>query len=288
MFKSPNGAAAAREEIGGDVDHSSSEAPRRRLIRPAFVAVCQFARFMVTLPVTLLRGRRGKMDEVTVYSAHPSFFLWLLIAVGFVSVAIVKQAPGWSGVFGWLYVWVLLYFLVTLMYDFSMRKLSLWALIFALLWLASKYVEHLKNVAMLGSVFEYLMSLQPKLDTGTVAVLSWLLLLPWCYSLVHMALNGRKRFTPNEIGEFHFGEGRELTDRTGLRFRTKYRDVLETILTFGGGDLIAVDNHQNVIKRWDNIIGLYFFWNDLDRVLHQRAAVVETGIDSDGEKAASC
>jgi hypothetical protein len=286
MFKSPSGAAVAMEETGRDVDHSSSDAPRRRLIRPAFVAIGQFMRFMVTLPVTLIRGRRGKMDEVTVYSAHPSFFLWLLIAVGFVSAAIVSHAPGWAGTFGWLYVWVLLYFIVTLMYDFSMRKLALWALIFALLWLTSKYLEHLKNVAMLGSVFQYLVSLQPKLDTGTVTVLSWLLLLPWCYSLIHMALNGRKRFTPNEIGEFHFGEGSELTDRTGLRFRTKYRDVLETILTFGGGDLIAVDNHQNVIKRWDNIIGLYFFWNDLDRVLHQRAAVVESGIEAEGEKVA--
>jgi hypothetical protein len=69
----------------------------------------------------------------------------------------------------------------------------------------------------------------------------------------------------------------ELTDRSGLRFRTKYRDVLEMILTFGGGDLLAVDNHQNVIKRWDNIIGLFFFWNELDRILHQRAAVMDTG-----------
>ena len=285
MFKSPSGAAVAKEDTGSNVDPSSSHAPRRRLIRPAFVAIGQFVRFMVTLPVTLIRGRRGKMDEVTVYSAHPSFFLWLLIAVGFVSAAIVNHAPGWAGTFGWLYVWVLLYFIVTLMYDLSMRKLALWALIFALLWLTSKYLEHLRNVAVLGSVFHYLVSLQPKLDTGTVTVLSWLLLLPWCYSLIHMALNGRKRFTPNEIGEFHFGEGSELTDRTGLRFRTKYRDVLETLLTFGGGDLIAVDNHQNVIKRWDNIIGLYFFWNDLDRVLHQRAAVMETGIEAEGEKA---
>ena len=149
-------------------------------------------------------------------------------------------------------------------------------LIFALIWLASKYVEQLKNVAVLEHRCSTTSrSLQPKLDPGTATVLSWLLLLPWIGSLLHMALNGRKKFTPNEIGEFHFGEGSELTDRTGLRFRTKYRDVLETILTFGGGDLIAVDNHQNVIKRWDNIIGLFFFWNDLDRVLHQRA-VMET------------
>jgi hypothetical protein len=258
--------------------------PRRKIVRPAVKAVFQFARFMITLPVVLIRGRRGNIDEVTVYSAHPSFFLWLLIVVGFVSAAIVTRAPDWAGFFGWLYVWVLLYFLVTMLYDFSARKVVLWVLIFALIWFASKYLELLKHIAVLTPVFDYLASLQPKLDPGTVTVLSWLLLLPWIGSLFHMALNGRKKFSPNEIGEFHFGEGSELTDRSGLRFRTKYRDVLETILTFGGGDLLAVDNHQNVIKRWDNIIGLFFFWKDLDRVLHQRAAVMDSGSDEDDDK----
>jgi hypothetical protein len=252
-------------------------APRRQIVRPAFKAVFQFARFMITLPVTLIRGRRGTIDEVTVYSAHPSFFLWILILVGFVSAEIVRKSPDWAGFFGWLYVWLTLYFLVMLLYDFSARKLGLWVLIFALIWIASKYVELLKHVAVLSPLLEYMARLQPKLDPGFATVLSWLLLLPWIGSLFHMALNGRKKFTPNEIGEFHFGEGSELTDRSGLRFRTKYRDVLETILTFGGGDLLAVDNHQNVIKRWDNIIGLFFFWKDLDRVLHQRAAVMDSG-----------
>ena len=256
-------------------------APRRKVVKPAFKAVFQFARFMVTLPLVLIRGRRGTVDEVTVYSAHPSFFLWLPIALGFISAAVVTKYPEWAGFFGWFYVWMMLYFLVMLLYDFSARKLALWVLIFTLIWLASKYLELLKQVAVLTPLLDYMASLQPKLDPGTATVLSWLLLLPWIGSLLHMALNGRKRFTPNEIGEFHFGEGSELTDRFGLRFRTKYRDVLETILTFGGGDLIAVDNHQNVIKRWDNIIGLFFFWNDLDRVLHQRAAVMDSGEKDD-------
>jgi hypothetical protein len=258
-----------------EIVESHPERPRRQIIRPAIKAVFQFARFMISLPLVLIRGRRGNIDEVTVYSAHPSFFLWLLIVVGFVSASIVSREPQWSGFFGWLYVWVLLYFMVTLLYDFSARKLGLWVLIISLVWLTSKYFEDMKHVAVLSPVVEYLATLQPKFDPGTATVLSWLLLLPWFGSLLHMALNGRKRFTPNEIGEFHFGEGSELTDRSGLRFRTKYRDVLETILTFGGGDLLAVDNHQNVIKRWDNIIGLFFLWKDLDRVLHQRAAVME-------------
>ncbi len=262
-------------------EHAAPPTQRRRIVRPALKAVFQFARYMITLPVVLVRGRRGKIDEVTVYSAHPSFFLWLLIVVGFVSAAVVNRYPDWAGFFGWLYVWVLVYFLVTMLYDFSARKLGLWVLIFTLIWLASKYVELLQHVAVLTPLFDYLASLQPKLDPGTVTVLSWLLVLPWLGSLLHMALNGRKKFSPNEIGEFHFGEGSELTDRSGLRFRTKYRDVLETILTFGGGDLLAVDNHQNVIKRWDNIVGLFFFWKDLDRVLHQRAAVMDSGEGDD-------
>src|SRR6476661_3617306 len=153
--------------------------PRRQIVRPAIKAVFQFARFMFTLPVALIRGRRGNIDEVTVYSAHPSFFLWILIAVGFISAAIVTRAPEWAGFFGWVYVWTMLYFLVTMLYDFSARKLGLWVLIFTLIWLASKYVELLKHVAVLTPVFEYFSSLQPELDPGTATALSWLLLLPW-------------------------------------------------------------------------------------------------------------
>ena len=66
---------------------------RRKVVGPAFKSVFQFARYMITLPIALVRGRRGKIDEVTVYSAHPSFFLWLLIAVGFVAAAVVNHYP---------------------------------------------------------------------------------------------------------------------------------------------------------------------------------------------------
>src|SRR3954469_18799158 len=94
-----------------NIEHPPAE-PRRQIIRPAFRAVFQFARFMFTLPLVLIRGRRGNIDEVTVYSAHPSFFLWLLILFGFVSAAIVHRSPHLAGFFGWFYVWVMLYFLV--------------------------------------------------------------------------------------------------------------------------------------------------------------------------------
>lgn len=233
-------------------------------------------RILMFVP-NLLRRRSKTPDEVIVYSAHPSFYLWLLIVAGFVAGPIVRAYPDAADVAGWIYVGILVYFLVTLLYDFSTRKLALWAGIFLLIFLGSKYVEHLRNFTMLGSLIGYLAGLRPKLDPGTVIVLSWVLLVPWIGSVLDMLLNRRKRFSPNEIAEFHFGEGHELTDRSGLRFRTKYRDLLETLLSFGGGDLLAVDNHQNVIKHYDNILGLYFKWPALDRVLHQRAASIDEG-----------
>ena len=266
------------ENKEGSLLHESAK-PRRGVMRRTFAALGQFAVAVIWAPLVLVRGRKHA-ESIVVYSAHPSFFLWLLILTGFSSAFVVNKQWLSAELMGWIYVWVLVYFIVTLLYDLSTRGLALWIGIFALIWLLSKYVEHIRNVAMLGYVFGYLASLKPKLDPGTVTVLSWLLLLPWIGSVLYMVFNGRKRFTPNEIGEFHFGEGSELTDRSGLRFRTKFRDVLEMVLTFGGGDLLAVDNHQNVIKRWDNIVGLYFCWKDLDRILHQRS-VVDEEIDGD-------
>lgn len=271
------------ENKEGNLPHGSAQ-PRRGVMRKTFAALGQFAVAVIWAPLVLVRGRKHA-ESIVVYSAHPSFFLWLLILTGFISAFVVNKHWLSTELMGWIYVWVLVYFIVTLLYDLSTRGLALWIGIFALIWLLSKYVEHIRNVAMLGYVFGYLASLKPKLDPGTVTVLSWLLLLPWIGSVLYMVFNGRKRFTPNEIGEFHFGEGSELTDRSGLRFRTKFRDVLEMVLTFGGGDLLAVDNHQNVIKRWDNIVGLYFCWKDLDRILHQRSVVdEEIGGDNDDHK----
>ena len=88
--------------------------------------------------------------------------------------------------------------------------------------------------------------------------------------------NGRKRFSPNEISEWQIGVGSELTDRVGLKFRTRYRDLLESILGFGAGDIVANDNHQHEIKRYENVLFLFFLWPRLDDILSERAAIVDT------------
>jgi hypothetical protein len=221
----------------------------------------------------LVHGK-SKIDEMIVYCAPPAFFLWVVILVGFVLNLLCPKIVT-PGAGAWVFIFTLIYFILALLYDMSLKKLILCSLVVAVLWLFAKYMESLHNIVILGAIMKYFAALNPQFDNGTVSVICWLLLIPWVASLFEMVFNRKKKFSPNEIAEYHFGEGSELTDRTGLRFMTKYRDVLETLLGFGGGDLIAVDNQQRVIKRYENIVGLWFKWDKLDRILQQRSILVD-------------
>jgi hypothetical protein len=241
--------------------------------------VCAFLAWVFTgfglLGFLSRRQARGAGEEIVVYTVHQSFYLWALILIGFVSSSCVRHWPGSSVTWGWIYVFALLYTIVTLLFDISTLKALLWGGIICLLWIASKYLEDMEHMTILSGVGRYLASLQPSLNPGMASVISWMLLIPWIGALFHSFSRGRKAFSPNSIEEWYLGEGREITDRSGLKFRTRYRDLFETLLGLGAADLEAVDTNQHVVKRWENILFLAFVWRRLDAILHQRSAVVD-------------
>ena len=214
-------------------------------------------------------------QEITVYSVHRAFFLWPLVFTGFVGGWVVAMWPNASEFMGWFYIWVLSYTLVGLLFDISTWKFLLWGGIFAFVFVLLRYIEVARNVQILAHVHHYVTSLKPELNHGFAIMMSWLLLIPWIGSLFSTFTNGRKRFTPNEISEWHLGDGTELTDRSGLKFRSTYRDIFEMMLGFGAGDLLAIDGTGVERKRWPNVLFLFFVWKRLDAILHQRAAIVD-------------
>jgi hypothetical protein len=220
------------------------------------------------------RTARFKVEEIVVYSVHRSFYLWAMIVTGFCASAAVRH-HGNPVLWGWVYIWVVFYTFLTLLFDLSAVKFALWTGILTFAWVVSKYLEDMKHMQVLSALTGYLKQLHPRLDSGWASALSWLLLGPWILSLFHSFSRGRKVFSPNSIEEWYFGEGHELTDRSGLKFRSRYRDILETALGFGAGDLEAIDGNGVVVKRWENIIFLIFMWGRLDEILHQRSAVVD-------------
>jgi hypothetical protein len=216
-----------------------------------------------------------RSEEIVVYTVHRSFYLWGLILMGFIGSFCVHHHFGSANAWGWIYVLVLLFTIASLLFDVSTFKALLWGGIFLLVWITSKYLEQVKHIMFLHPIAGYLRNLRPQLDPGTASVMSWLLLVPWIGSLFQSFTRGRKAFSPNSIEEWFMGEGREITDRSGLKFRTRYRDLFESFLGLGAGDLEAINNHQDVVKKWDNILFLAFLWPKLDEILHQRAAVVD-------------
>src|SRR5947209_2924022 len=119
------------------------------------------------------RSARFKIEEIVVYCVPESFFLWAIILTGFIAAAAVRH-HGNPILWGWVYVWVLLYTLLTLLFDISSKKFLLWTGIFAFVWVASRYLEDLKHLHVLSQVTGYLKRLQPKLDPGMASVLSCL------------------------------------------------------------------------------------------------------------------
>ncbi|HTL28878.1 MAG TPA: hypothetical protein VL282_06655 [Tepidisphaeraceae bacterium] len=225
---------------------------------------------------TLLGHNARRNDEIVTYSVHRSFFLWAIILAGFVGAGWVHVYPGSSLVWGWIYLFVLLYTFVTLLFDVSTPKALIWGGIVLLIWISSRYLEeHLHRLMFLTAVFRFLRSLHPELNPGFALVMSLMLFVPWIGSLFHSFCRGRTIFSPNTIEEWHLGIGSEITDRSGMKFRSHYRDWLETILGLGAGDIEAVDPNHNVVKRWENIVFLVFTWKKLDQVFHQRAATVD-------------
>ncbi len=228
------------------------------------------------LPFFWLRQKR-EQDSMTIYSVDSGFFLWAIIAFGWILSTCVRVDPLLAGACGWIYAWLIIIFLASIIYDLNAKKFALWAIIFFAVWMGLKYAQDVQHWIVLGTITNHLANLHPQLDPGMASVISWVLLIPWIYSLFHMIAFGRKRMTPNELVEYHFMEGQEFTDRQGIKFKTKYRDLLETILSFGGGDLVATDNHGVEYKKYPNILGLYFIWPKISRIIEQRAVVEDGG-----------
>lgn len=235
---------------------------------------------LLTWPFRKLMGRtaknRFKNEEICVYSIHHAFFLWPTILLGFVGGSIVKHMPDTAGFWGWVYCWTVLITMLAVLVDIDTIKLIIWGAILGFIWIASKWLQDVKGIPVLSPLFGHIRGLNPRMDPGTVGVISWMLLGPWVAAMFHSFSRGRNTFTPNGIKTWQFGKGDEMTDRMGLHFQCHYNDLIEFVLTCGGGDVIAQENSTDKErKRWENIPFLFFRWKTLEEILEQRASVID-------------
>lgn len=210
-----------------------------------------------------------------VFSVDPAFFVWPIIIAGFFGNIFVAHWPGTAVFWGWVWSMTLIYIFLAVLTNLNILKLVIWGFVFGFFLVLSKYIEALHHIPLLSPVFTHLRNLNPRLDTGIAALISWLLLIPWIGSIFHSVTCGCKKFTPNQIEELYAFEGSDMIDRGGLHFITRYNDLLESVLGVGSGDIIALDSTGKVQKEWHNILFLFFLWPRLQEILEQRVTTVD-------------
>ena len=220
----------------------------------------------------------AKGDTEVVYTVDRGFFLWALVLIGFAGSGIVAKWPETANALGWIWAITISYTLVLLLTELNTWKFIAWSAVILLLYLIVRYP--LGWLGIVPGMGKYLNNLHPTLSPDLAQVVSWGALILFVSSLYNSFANGRKTFSPNSIEEWHFLTGSEVFDKGMLRFRTRYPDLLETILGFGAGEIVAFDRAGRIQKRYENVFGLFFKWKRLDKILHTRFAEVDN-IDGD-------
>ncbi len=219
--------------------------------------------------------QRFKVEETVLFSVHRSFYMWGLIFLGWFVSMLLHRFPHQAGMWTWIYLIGLFYTFTLILFDLGTIKLVVLSFVVGFFILAAKYVESLHHVSMIGWLFKHFAQQYPIINSGVPYIISWFLFFPWLIALLESWRTGMKSFSPNGIEERHLLVGREITDRSGLHFVCKYPDLLEAILGFGAGTIVAYNNDNKVVKEWNHILGLYFAWDRLDEIIHQRSAVVD-------------
>ena len=159
------------------------------------------------------------------------------------------QMWGWGAetTLGWVATGALAFNLMIIVTDLDQKKFLILTLVLILggvgLWIA-----HDKEVAVVGSIAGWLKGLQPTYGTHTFFILFFVL---WFFLVLGM-LQPRLdywRFEPNEFVHYVQPWGRDQSiPRLGSTVSREVPDVLELMLTFGGGTLVIRRDNQVVAR----------------------------------------
>jgi hypothetical protein len=219
-----------------------------------------------------LFGKKNEEESIC-YSVDTDFFIWAIMLVSFLAALLETHWTGTAVFCGWSWLIVGAYTLALVFGELNFWRLSFWVGTIALVYLIIRYP--LGWLGIVPGLSAWLSRLAPQANADMYVLAGIGFGYLFIRSLAKAFAQGRKTLTPNSIEEWHFGKGSEIQDRGGLRFKTDYRDLLETVLGFGAGDLLAYDRANRVVKRYSNVLFLFFKWPKLDRILHQRYAVVD-------------
>jgi len=192
----------------------------------------------------------GDSSAVLVASFPPIIYFWPTL-LAFLACGVLQATGVSPTALGWVATIALAFNLQVIVTDLSQKKFVIAVLAFLVLGLLL-YIGHQKEMGFVSSLGSWIAGLELRYSTHVYFVLSGFLWAFFAIGMMHPRLD-YWRFEHNEFTHYIQPWGRDQSvPRQGSTVAREIPDVLELLLTFGGGSLV-VRREGQVVARIDNV-----------------------------------
>ena len=192
----------------------------------------------------------GDASAVLVASFPPIIYFWPTL-LAFLCCGVLQATGVSPTALGWVGTVALAFNLQVIVTDLSQKKFVIAVLGFLVLGLLL-YIGHQKELGFVSSLGAWIAGLELTYSTHVYFVMSGFLWLFFAIGMMHPRLD-YWRFEHNEFTHYIQPWGRDQSvPRQGSTVAREIPDVLELLLTFGGGSLV-VRREGQVVARIDNV-----------------------------------
>ncbi|MBK8916053.1 MAG: hypothetical protein IPM64_15900 [Phycisphaerales bacterium] len=215
----------------------------------------------------IFRVSERQGNQVATFTNFSSMaYVWPIVLVGYVCAAVSNFGIS-PAVLGWTWVATVVFVLIVLGTDINRNLALVWGLIAALVFTGGALVHSKYSIPVLGWIYDWFAGLQVTFNPGIAVAVSTILLIILLVVLVHALFDGRHEISSREVMHRRLMRASESLPLTINRVRLDWPDMLEMITLFGSGHLVVTDGHGREVMRIANIPFLWFYRDEVKRIL---------------------
>lgn len=204
---------------------------------PIITAAPEKQREPSRLEVYFPRKSEGEREAIHVASFPAIMYFWPTIAMFFVCGLLQSWEWVAPGTLGWMAIGTFALNVLVIVQDFDQKKFVILILFLVALGLGA-WIVNIKGYVFLQKFLSFLYDLQPTLSTSAYLLFGFMMAILFFWGMLR-PLFDYWRLEHNEFVHYIQPFGRDLSiPRSGSTVSKGIPDILEFILTFGGGSLI--------------------------------------------------
>lgn len=211
-------------------------------------------------------------NKVTFTSYSALIYTWILIPAGL--IAYLLGSWGWASpvALGWFQMGSIIVLLILLGDDMGLWAVVVTAMIAALLTMAAYFAKAEYDIPVLGWVRSQLVAMDVQYSPGLALGLALFgALIISFYVLPKAWFVGRYEITTREVTHIRRGVAVESWRRAGRDVKQRWPDMLESLVGIGSGSVALLDRQQKAVMTIPNVICLWYYRREVERVLEKIA-----------------